>query len=179
MSRDIWLISDTHFGHKGILGFKNADGSPARTFSSVEEMNETMVENWNSVVKDGDIVYHLGDVMFGPKSDFEELWNRLNGRKRLCWGNHDDCKYIVEKRFFQKTMLWRMFPEFGIICTHVPIHKSQLVNYRHKPADGQKYYRNVHGHIHNTDSPSDLHMNVCVEKINYTPINIEDVRYEY
>ena len=49
-----------------------------------------MIENWNSVVKKGDYVYHLGDVFFGSKETFPALWNRLNGSKRLIIGNHDD-----------------------------------------------------------------------------------------
>ena len=45
---NIFFISDTHFGHAGILSFKREDGSPLRDFLSVEEMDEHMVERWNS-----------------------------------------------------------------------------------------------------------------------------------
>ena len=54
---DIWVISDTHFGHNNMLKFKDKNGDPIRpNFSSTEEMDEHMIERWNSVVKDGDIV---------------------------------------------------------------------------------------------------------------------------
>ena len=64
---NIWLISDTHFGHENILNFIDSrTGLKVRPgFANVDEMDECMVENWNSVVKKGDKVWHLGDVMFG------------------------------------------------------------------------------------------------------------------
>lgn len=58
----IFYIADTHFNHSNIIGFDN------RPFSSVEEMNETLIHNWNSVVKHGDQVYILGDF----------CWSRCN-----------------------------------------------------------------------------------------------------
>lgn len=69
MPRDIWLISDTHFNHANILKFTDSrTGLPVRPgFESVDHMNEHMIERWNSVVKPGDIVYHLGDVVMGNK----------------------------------------------------------------------------------------------------------------
>ena len=67
--KDIWLISDTHFGHENILSFRHGgpDGPLIRgnLFSSVEEMDECMIDQWNKYVKPGDKVYHLGDVFFG------------------------------------------------------------------------------------------------------------------
>lgn len=58
-----FFISDTHFSHARILEFESDDGRPVRSgFSSVEEMDEAMIERWNSVVGPKDKVYHLGDV---------------------------------------------------------------------------------------------------------------------
>ena len=87
---DIWIVSDTHFGHNNMLKFKDKDNNPIRPgFSTVEEMDEHMIECWNSVVKDGDIVYHLGDVFF---DNGHTVLPRLKGRKRLLLGNHDNGK---------------------------------------------------------------------------------------
>ena len=58
---DTSFIGDHHFFHKNILEYEPI----ARPFASVEEMNEAMVERWNSVVKPYDKVYHLGDFCFG------------------------------------------------------------------------------------------------------------------
>lgn len=163
---NIWVTSDTHFGHENMLSFKDEYGKPVRPFHSVGEMNETIIENWNRVVKPGDKVYHLGDVFFGPKDDFKKLWPRLNGKKRLIVGNHDDIKFLAQGNFFQKIYMWRLFKEFGIILTHVPINQD---NFR----VGSK---NVHGHIHQKRSPPGPYQCVCVEHTNYTPVNIESLR---
>ena len=75
MSRDIWIISDTHLLHENILKFKDgATGNLVRgnKFSNVNEMDEFILEKWNSVVKPGDIVYHLGDVFIGDKEKFKK-----------------------------------------------------------------------------------------------------------
>ena len=61
---NVWVISDTHFGHKNILSFKDKDTGDAirgKVFSSIDEMDETLIDNWNRVVKPGDKIYHLGD----------------------------------------------------------------------------------------------------------------------
>lgn len=163
MSRNIWVISDTHFGHGNIIAYCN------RPFHSVDEMNSKIIENWNSVVKDGDIVYHLGDVYFGVGA--KNILPALKGRKRLILGNHDDGKDKTLQDNFQKIMVWRMFPAFGLLLTHVPVHETSLGEHPRRPT-----MVNVHGHIHEKDSPSKKHRNVSVEKINYTPINIEELR---
>ncbi len=153
----IFVISDTHFGHANILNFKNGDGSHVRNFTSVEEMNEHMVERWNSVVGDSDIVYHLGDVYFG--NGYQHLY-RLKGRKRLVLGNHDNPKNEHIQKNFQKIMVWRMFPEYNATLSHIPLHVSSL----HKT----KY--NVHGHVHRNSLPDEAYRNVSVEVIDFTPV---------
>lgn len=168
MSRDIWVIADTHFGHHNIIGYCD------RPFETVEEMDQTMVDNWNRVVKPGDIVYHLGDV-YCPGGRGTEYWGsfmaRLKGRKRLILGNHDAGKDIILHRTFQKISGWRMFPEFGLLLTHVPVHESSFAETPSRPA-----MINVHGHTHQRGSPTERHRSACVELIGYTPMNIEELR---
>ena len=144
-----------------------------RPFSTVEEMDEALMDNWNSVVKPGDKVYHLGDVTFGNKENYiKNIHKRLNGKKRLIVGNHDDVKFLAP--YFEKVMLWRMFPDWGLLMTHVPVHRSTLGEDRF---DG-KGMINVHGHIHSNPSPEGPYKCVCVEQphMNYTPINIEELK---
>ena len=162
---NIFVVSDTHFNHENILKFLDKDGKTFRNFSGTEEMNELMIERWNKVVKEKDKVYHLGDVYFGPNKEAENILRRLNGKKRLVVGNHDSLKDPVLHRYFQKIMLWRFFKENKLILTHVPIHQGHI---------GKADY-NVHGHIHEKKSPSELYKCVCVEHINYTPIHIDDI----
>jgi calcineurin-like phosphoesterase family protein len=142
-------------------------------------MDEYMVEQWNSTVKPGDKVYHLGDVMFGDREYFQKLWPKLHGQKRLIVGNHDDIKFLAGGSFFQKVSMWRMFPEFGLMLSHVPLHINSL--YRYPPKDNTETFEpvamlNVHGHIHQNPSPEGPYRNVSVEAIDYTPVNIEELR---
>lgn len=180
--RDIFIISDTHFRHANILKFTDSTtGALIRgdRFKDVDEMDEYMIERWNSVVKPGDIVYHLGDVLMGDKEWFKKNWPRLNGSKRLIVGNHDDIPFLSSGGFFKKVGMWRMFPEFGVLLSHVPLHESSLLRYVDKSAkwpDGQQTLLNVHGHIHQNPSPEGPYRNVSVEAIDYTPVNIEDLR---
>jgi calcineurin-like phosphoesterase family protein len=85
--------------------------------------------------------------------------------------------------------MWRMFPEFGLLLTHVPVHKSSLKRQWVSREDynffeywwrrykfRNKTMLNVHGHIHQNPSPEGPYRNVSVEAINYTPVNIEELR---
>ena len=77
-----FITSDLHLGHSNIISLCN------RPFRDVEEMNDTIINNWNSVVKSGDTVYVLGDFSFKGKGVHDYL-NRLNGDIILIKGNHD------------------------------------------------------------------------------------------
>lgn len=79
----IYFTSDTHFGHGNIIKYTN------RPYKHVDEMNESLIEGWNSVVQKSDIVYHLGDFAFMHAGRVENILNRLNGLKVLLYGNHD------------------------------------------------------------------------------------------
>jgi calcineurin-like phosphoesterase family protein len=174
MARDIWVISDTHFNHANILNFKDSVGKPVRSFDNVQEMNEIMIQNWNSVVRPGDKVYHLGDVLFGTNKRewMAKHFPRLMGSKRLIVGNHDNVKELTLSGHFQKVMMWRQFKDLGLLLTHVPVHPSTLKEGRF----GDLTPINVHGHIHQNQSPDGPYKCVCVEHTNYTPVHIEDLR---
>lgn len=166
MAHDIWFISDTHFGHANIIKFTNDDGTLIRPFASVQEMDEKIIHEWNSVIKPDDKVYHLGDVSFGQKSTYDKIMARLHGQKRLIVGNHDEVVKFQMWRHFEKILLWRIFKEFNFVCSHIPMPKESFryVEY------------NVHGHIHQHKSPHAYHVNVCVEHTGYKPVHIEDIR---
>lgn len=169
-----WVISDTHFGHANILNFVDSlTGLKVRPgFSNVDEMDEFMVEKWNSVVKPGDKVWHLGDVMFGDKEKFQRLWPKLHGSKRLCVGNHDDIRYLTSGGFFQKVVLERKFKEERLHLAHIPLHQSQ--HETGAPGSGN-FLCQVHGHIHGNPTPTGRYINVSVEVVNYTPVALEDL----
>lgn len=163
---NIWIVSDTHFGHANILKFVDDNGSLIRgsVFSSVEEMNEHMIDRWNSVVKDGDKIYHLGDVSFGQG---HQVLSRLKGHKRLILGNHDNGKDQNLQKHFSKIQVWRMFPEFNMLLTHVPVHPCSLEH---------QVRWNVHGHLHQHLVDDSRYFNASVEQLSYTPVHIEDIK---
>lgn len=85
-----WFTSDTHFGHKNIIPYSQ------RPFKDVDEMNEVMVQNWNKLVKPGDIVRHNGDFSFQQYEPFKKFIWQLNGQIHLVLGNHD--KMIIQHK---------------------------------------------------------------------------------
>lgn len=168
--RDYWFTSDTHFGHQNIIKYCN------RPFHTYLDMDETLIENWNSVVKKGDYIYHLGDFfMESPRSEKEQKYNdyilsRLNGRITLILGNHDDPNYLLKTGRFHDVRLWKPWHDKALLFTHIPIHQDSIQE-RIVSNGGV----NVHGHTHNHGSPKGPYKCVCVELTNYTPINLEEL----
>ena len=171
----IWFTSDTHFDHENILTFKQADGSPVRLFSSVQEMNETMIERWNERVKPADHIYHLGDVTMARGkawTHINTIMARLNGHKRICLGNHDQLNSAWYYRTFEKVKAYNVLD--GILFTHIPIHKGSMGRFK----------LCVHGHLHTNvvelspHHPDPAYRSVCVERTNYYPVSLEELKFK-
>jgi calcineurin-like phosphoesterase family protein len=164
MAHDIWVISDTHLGHDNILKFLRSDGTPLRPFSSIEEMHHTIMSNWNKVVKPQDKVYHLGDVAF--KDWALNLLKGANGHKRLVKGNHDRFKIGMYLDIFEK--IEGVCQIDGVWMSHVPMHEAGV--------NQPRVLGNVHGHLHAHTIDHPKYFNASVECINYTPVNLEEIR---
>lgn len=164
--RNIFFTSDPHFFHANFLTFRNDSGELIRPFSSVDEMNERIVDGWNSVVRDGDLIYLLGDVTFDYSEKFDALMSRLHGSKRLILGNHDEIKGTSLLKHFKKASLWRIFKEYDFACSHVPLRLDEL----------RKVRFNVHGHTHERVLDDPHYINVCVEQTNYVPMHLDAVQ---
>lgn len=166
---NIFLCSDHHFSQASILTFLNDDGSRVRDFDSVEEMDETMVENHNRVVSAKDKVYFLGDVAFNKKN--LSIVDRLNGEKILIKGNHDQEKLSEYQKYFKDVRGSHQLS--GLLFTHIPIHMDSL----------SRWTANVHGHLHSrqvmlNNRPDPRYFNVSMEQINYTPISLEEAKQQ-
>jgi calcineurin-like phosphoesterase family protein len=173
--KNIWAISDLHYNHANMLNFIDSNGNPTRNFSHVDQMNDYILEQWNSVVKQGDIVYMLGDMFFGDHEKFQKDWPKFNGSKRLIVGNHDDIQYLSSGGFFKKTYFWRMFSDHGLLFHHVPLHPSSLFRSRNLEVP----LFQVHGHTHLHGSPKvGPYTSVCVELRDYKPVHIDDLVLE-
>lgn len=169
MQNNSYFISDTHFGHSNILTFKQDNGEPVRVFNSCEEMDEHMVTQWNSVVKPHDRVYHLGDVVINKK--FLPILDRCNGKKVLIMGNHDIFGHEEYLKYFEDIRAYKIYPKHGIVCSHIPLYADVF----------NRWKLNVHGHLHTNTvkiskhHPDKRYLSVCVEKINYTPISLDEI----
>jgi len=160
--KSVYLIGDTHFDHANIIRYCN------RPFQSTQEMNETLVANWNNLVALRDIVYSLGDWTFGRGHKPAKYWVRkLNGRIISIKGIHDTR------------------------ARGIKLHNSRILNYGgykflllHNPNEKRMDWHGwvIHGHKHNNNmskypfiNGERKTINVSVELINYTPISIDSL----
>lgn len=165
---NVFITSDTHFGHKKIVTFTGVHGTKLRPWDTVEEMNEAMVERWNSVVKPNDKVYHLGDAALGSKS--LGIFRRLNGNNVLIKGNHD--MYDAEEylAYFRDIRSCHKIDDY--LLSHIPIHPGSIERYEKG---------NIHGHLHDgrvlLDNGKIDRRYICasVEHSNFTPIPFEEI----
>ncbi len=161
-----YFISDTHFDHANVIKYCN------RPFKNVEDMNEVIINNWNSVVGKDDIIYHLGDFAFYIQ-DLCETVNRLNGKIFLIRGNHD-----------RKTITYYNNSGLEIIPTQTKLDEYKII-LSHRPLMDDQIpsgYINVHGHIHErylqdiypSESYSkEKHFNASADVIEFKPISVD------
>jgi len=164
----VFLVSDTHFGHKGVCHFTRSDGvTKLRPFDNPDEMDEFMVKAWNERVGPKDKVYHLGDVVINRRA--LPTLARLNGDKVLIRGNHDIFPDMEYREYFRELRAYHVVE--GMIFSHIPIHEESL----------GRFGVNVHGHLHANRVMKDgvvdaRYHNVCVETTDFAPILFEDVK---
>lgn len=91
-----WITSDLHHDHKNIVRFCPESRGH---FSSVEEMNQAMIDNINSKVAETDTLIILGDISFGTPERACEFLKALNGSKIIIYGNHD--RKLVKSHAYQ------------------------------------------------------------------------------
>lgn len=161
-----WFMADLHLNHEFMTEIDPMTGQSYRPFKTVEEMNNTIIDNINKVVKPKDKLYLMGDVLFKPATS-EHLLKRIKGKKQLIIGNHDDIKkntrYYVDH--FDKILLWKKFKDEGFVCTHIPL----------RPDGIRDCILNVHGHIHKANLPEPCYLNVSAENTNYAPVHMDTV----
>lgn len=169
-----FAIADLHLGQESMCTYAAADGSKLRPWSSAEEMDAALIANWNSVVAPDDKVYVFGDTT-GSKGVKAALrkYDLMNGTKILILGNHDDEDTAIYLRHFRKLYGSRVLPARRAVLSHVPWHPGSL-----KPG-----WVNVHGHLHSMvvtistgddERPDPRYFSVSVERINFTPILLDD-----
>lgn len=173
---EIFFTSDTHFGHRPEFLWK------PRGFSSVEEMDEAIIENWNKVVKQGDVVYHLGDTMLNDNTHGLECFKRLNGQIFLIYGNHDS---DARKNLLFTELPGKMLGGWYAWLIKYGKHSIYLSHYPTLTAnfDSGKHFNqnviNLHGHIHSKNNwmiPTNPFIyHVGVDSHNCTPVHIDEI----
>jgi calcineurin-like phosphoesterase family protein len=164
---NIFIISDTHFGHLGMCKFLRKDGSKVRPFDDINVMDECMVENWNKTVKPKDKIYHLGDVVINRKH--LKVLKKLNGEKILIKGNHDIFKLKDYAEYFKDIRGTHKLDKYYIL-SHFPVHPECINDYQW----------NFHGHIHykrvinEYDEIHPKYLNCCVEHWDYKPVSLDE-----
>jgi calcineurin-like phosphoesterase family protein len=158
--QNIFFTSDTHFSHSNICSattkWKDA-GNTVRKFSSLEEMNRTIVNNINAVVGEDDILFHLGDWSFGGFEQIQKLRSQLVCKNiHIILGNHDHhiqndkdgvqslfssvhlfIPHLLIKR--EKEGSKGMMERFGFCIFHYPIASW---------IDMNQGVIHLHGHVH-------------------------------
>jgi len=165
--KNIWFTSDTHFWHNNIVKYCD------RPFDNVFEMNETIINNWNGVVKKQDEVYFLGDfTLFSSRKHIIDVIRRLNyGVFHFIKGNHDSNKitnilkpYINDVYDLKKININKQ----TIVLCHYPMkswYKSHL---------GKTWQ--LYGHSHGNKVSEGKQMDVGVDTHNFFPWHLDEIR---
>ena len=164
----IWFISDLHLGHVNVLSHCN------RPFSSIDEMNRSLTNNWNDKVKEKDHIYVLGDLALTSRADkvLHDYLSNLNGIIHLIKGNHDawykkrpgeGSRLIYHDSYYELKDNNQLY----VLC-HYPF---QTWNKSHHGSI------HLHGHCHGTlgKITGTRRMDVGVDCHDYAPISIEEV----
>lgn len=181
-----FLVSDTHFGHKGVCQFLREDGTKLRPWDNPDDMDEEMIQRWNDTVSPMDKVYHLGDVVINRKA--LKTLSKLNGDKVLIKGNHDIFRLNEYTEYFRDIRGYHVMNNF--ILSHIPVHTESK----------GRFAGNIHGHLHSRvvnkqisvqesasppydprpywvmkDVPDPWYQCVCVEQTDFKPILFDEV----
>lgn len=178
----IYFTSDTHFGHGNVIRYAH------RPFSSTEEMDETMIRNWNERIGPEDDVYHLGDFALCDTRRIGSIIDRLMGRKHLIFGNHD--RTIRKDPGLQRRFVWcKDMYELSVpdADAHRDRQKIVLCHYAMRVWNASHYGSfQIHGHSHGTLSqdPYLLQIDVgvdavasrCGEEHAYAPVSYDVIK---
>lgn len=165
ITRDTYIISDTHLGHKNIVGYCNRPWNH----------EELIIDNWARTLNWDDTILHLGDVAFGNLESIEYWANRIKhlpGKKFLIKGNHDHSRSMkIYKEIFEVVDPFiQDFSDVKFYFSHYPDHPIK-----------DEWDINVHGHIHNKTLQGEfspvvdldkIYENVSIEVTNYAPIKL-------
>ena len=158
-----YFTSDLHLSHgPNKQGFGGIIFHANRPFKSVEEMDETIIANWNADVKAGDHVWVLGDFAW---RNHRHYLHRLNGKKFLVKGSHDKMDTETLRLFaeVQDGMAIRLFDKTPFVLTHTAMRVWERSHYGSI---------NLYGHSHGRlpEYNDKLQMDVGVDVWGFRPV---------
>jgi len=168
--KKLWLTSDEHYGHKNILRYQG------RPFTTVDEMNQTLIAQHNQVVGDDGHVIHIGDFSFGKKENFLETVLQLKGTHYFMDGSHDRSlrEYFedeeLSERHQEKIILLPKLFEFTFGGRKVVLCHYALRTWWASHYDSVHFY----GHSHGKIEPGIRCRDIGVDTTNFYPIQIEE-----
>ena len=154
-----FYVSDLHIGHKNVLNCEGSSNFDGRNFKTFDEMNEAILNNWNSVVGNGDHVYLLGDTLWKENDENIALISQFKGNLHAIKGNHCQFKDARYRRLFVEICDYKEVSDningknYNVVLFHYPImfwNKMRQVN-----NDGSTKYKGynilLYGHTHNSN----------------------------
>ncbi|MFW9993532.1 MAG: metallophosphoesterase [Candidatus Odinarchaeota archaeon] len=158
-----WFTSDWHLSHKNIMKYSK------RPYKTVEEMDKTIMENFNNLVKENDEVYYLGDFCF-KKDRTEEYLNEMKGKLYFVMGNHDRHIKHVLKKYCEA--VWDL-KEIKVNMQSITL--SHYPMYTHNKSHYNAW--NLYGHHHRETGHlfQGKKMNVSVDVTRFKPVPFEEV----
>ena len=170
----IFLTSDCHFNHLNIIKY---EPEVRGQFATIEDMNEKIISNWNSVVSPEDTVYVLGDLSMGLPEKIPAIIERLNGKIILIRGNHDTERRIEIYRSLGievKDIAYLEYKGRFFVMCHFPMTNPEFTKMVVK--DNSEVVM-LYGHIH-SNAPKgyvDGSYHVGMDTNDLTPISIHQI----
>jgi calcineurin-like phosphoesterase family protein len=173
----IWFTSDTHFNHSNIIKYCK------RPFEDVEEMNQILIDNWNMVVAEDDLIICCGDFSLGNSNNAIQILNRLNGYKILIKGNHEKsvlgskgAKEYFDGGIYDLLEITIIDEEVSdgfqdIILCHYP-----MIVWDKSHRGSWQLFGHVHGMLDGDKRLSPNQMDVGVDSNGFRPISYQEVK---
>lgn len=163
-----YFTADLHLNHlnsrnTGVIDYCD------RPFNTIEDMNNSLINNWNNTISNEDTIIHNGDFCFGNQNIFKEYKKKLKGNKVFIKGNHDRNNVKIHNMLLKE--------------------KGNSFFITHNPEDRKKVYFNLIGHVHNRwkfkkyelkDVKENYYcINVGVDIWDYKPVSLEEILSEF
>ena len=185
---NIWFTADLHVHHLNILNHQKnrVKGMNLKSSDDITAHDKYIIDMITSMVKRGDRLYIIGDMMFGSREQAIDLLSKIHCDKFFINGNHDKAFNQLDNYFawkgdiktatFKKELYPYLKQDFEVCMCHYPMLSWPRKSY------GTMM---LHGHTHNNapfeNECNDLRLNVGIDNplCNFKLFSLEQVYNEY